>query len=236
VSDTLLIVEDETHILGPLQDFFRAEGYTVVTAQDGEQALAQAATTPPDCVVLDVMLPKLDGIEVCRRLRAERPSLPIILLTARDSEGDRILGLDSGADDYVTKPFGMLELHARVRAQLRRMRRVKAAQAAPPPTEARFADVVVDLERRVVTRAGSAVKLSAMELKVLEYLLAHEGAVIPRNQLLNEVWGYERYPSTRTVDTHIWKLRQKFEPDPNAPVHFLTVHGIGYRFEREPEC
>ena len=232
MSARLLLVEDEPHILAPLVDYFRGEGYQVIEARDGVAALARAAEAAPDCVILDVMLPKKDGIAVLRELRARSPLLPIILLTARASEGDRILGLDAGADDYVVKPFGVLELHARVRAQLRRQRRVAGGAAAT--SEVRFGDeVVLDQEKRVVRRQGREVELSAMELKLLEFFVAREGAVVPRNTLLDEVWGYERFPSTRTVDTHVWKLRKKLERDPDRPVHFLTVHGIGYRFVRE---
>lgn len=237
----LLIVEDEPHILRPLVDYFRGEGYEVDAAKDGEAALRLAAEAPPDCVVLDVMLPKKDGIAVCRELRARLPLLPIILLTARASEGDRILGLEAGADDYVIKPFGVLELNARVRAQLRRRRRTDealregGARQGASDAVVRFGDeVVVDLEKRSVTRRGADVKLSAMELKLLEHLLGREGAVLPRNELLDQVWGYERFPSTRTVDTHVWKLRQKLERDPEQPEHLLTVHGIGYRFVLTP--
>ena len=234
MSARLLLVEDEPHILLPLVDFFRGEGYAVESAKDGEAALRRAADTHPECVILDVMLPKKDGIAVCRELRAASPALPIILLTAKAGEGDRILGLDAGADDYVVKPFGVLELHARVRAQLRRVRRT-ASDARPASRVAWGDGVELDLEKRVATRHGTEVKLSAMELKLLEFLLAREGAVLPRNRLLDEVWGYEKFPSTRTVDTHVWKLRQKLEADPDRPAHLLTVHGIGYRFVLSPE-
>ncbi len=233
MSDRLLIVDDEPHILNPLIDYFLAEGYEVVSARDGEEALVRARERTPDCVLLDLMLPRKDGMAVCRELRGAHPLLPIILLTAKAAEGDRVLGLDSGADDYVTKPFGMLELHARVRAQLRRVRRTRGA--APSGGPVRFGACRFDPAKHTLARAGSTVKLSAMELKLLEFLISREGAVVPRNMLLHEVWGYERFPSTRTVDTHIWKLRQKLEEDPNAPRHLLTVHGIGYRFVLEPE-
>ena len=230
MSSRLLIVDDEPNVLEPLIDFFLAEGYEVDGARDGAEALERARAQRPDCVLLDVNLPKKDGIAVCRELRQEEPLLPIILLTARDAEGDRVTGLDSGADDYVVKPFGMLELHARVRAQLRRQRRVVASGSHAPAETIVIGPCELDRRTRVVTREGSEVKLSAMELKLLEYLVEHVGEVLPRNQLLHEVWGYERYPTTRTVDTHIWKLRQKLERDSNNPEHFVTVHGIGYRF------
>lgn len=234
MSERILIVEDEEHLREPLSDFFRAEGFAVDAAADGEQALELARAATPDCVILDVMLPKRDGLSVCRELRQAHPLLPIILLTARGAEGDRVMGLDSGADDYVTKPFGMLELAARVRAQLRRLRRSRDQAPADAADAVSFGACVLDRAKRVLTRDGAEVRLSAMELKVLEYLVEHEGAVVPRNQLLDEVWGYDRYPSTRTVDTHVWKLRQKLERDPNHPQHFLTVHGLGYRFVLEP--
>ena len=233
MTTRLLIVDDELHILNPLLDYFEAEGYEVVGARDGEEAIARAREHLPDCVVLDIMLPKKDGITVCRELRRDHALLPIILLTARGGEGDRVLGLDSGADDYVTKPFGMLELHARVRAQLRRVRRTEAVFTHSGPV--RFGRCVLDLEKRTLSRDGASLKVSAMALKLLEYLVAHEGAVIPREKLLHEVWGYERFPTTRTVDTHVWKLRQRLELDPNNPQHLLTVHGLGYRFVSQPE-
>lgn len=234
-DELILIVEDEKHILRPLAAFFRAEGYRVETAIDGEAALERAAAEPPDCVILDVMLPKKTGIEVCRELRQTQPLVPIVMLTALGSAGDKIMGLDSGADDYVTKPFDLVVLHARVRAQLRRARRTAAAGSAPPARQLKLGACLFDRDKRLLTRDGSPVKVTAMQLKVLEYLLEHEGAVVPRTQLLNEVWGYDAYPSTRTVDTHVWQLRQRIELDPNQPRHFLTVHGIGYRFLLDPE-
>ncbi|MBL4850582.1 MAG: response regulator transcription factor [Planctomycetes bacterium] len=234
-GDLLLIVEDEKHILRPLVAYFRAEGYRVETAMDGEAALEVAGREPPDCVILDVMLPKKTGIEVCRELRATQPLVPIVMLTALGSAGDKVLGLDSGADDYVTKPFDLVVLHARVRAQLRRARRVAASAGAAPARQVKLGACEFCRDKRLLTRDGAPVKVTAMQLKVLEYLLDHEGAVVPRSELLNEVWGYDAFPSTRTVDTHVWQLRQRIELDPNQPRHFLTVHGIGYRFLLEPE-
>lgn len=234
-GELLLIVEDEKHILRPIAAYFRAEGFRVETASDGETALEAANAEPPACVILDVMLPKKSGIEVCRELRLTQPLVPIVMLTALASAGDKVLGLDSGADDYVTKPFDLVVLHARVRSQLRRARRVAAAATTPPPRQLQLGACEFCRDKRLLTREGAPVKVTAMQLKVLEYLLDHEGAVVPRTQLLDDVWGYDAYPTTRTVDTHVWQLRQRIEVDPNRPRHILTVHGIGYRFLLEPE-
>lgn len=231
----IMIVEDEKHILRPLAAYFRAEGYRVETATDGEAALSAARAEPPDCLILDVMLPKKTGVEVCRELRQSHPLVPIVLLTALASAGDKVVGLDSGADDYVTKPFDLVVLHARVRAQLRRARRVAAAATTPPPRQLQLGAAEFCRDKRLLTREGAPVKVTAMQLKVLEYLIDHEGVVIPRTQLLDEVWGYDAFPTTRTVDTHVWQLRQRIELDPNQPRHLLTVHGIGYRLLLDPE-
>ena len=170
-------------------------------------------------------MPRLSGLEVCRQLRAKRPSIPIIMLTARGQEVDKVVGLELGADDYVTKPFSIRELLARVKAILRRT-------AALPKNQDQhsFGDVEVDLQRRRVLRSGKALDVSSTEFELLKYFICHSGEALTRDRLLEEVWGYENYPTTRTVDTHLVRLRQKLEPDPEQPQYFLTVHGTGYRF------
>jgi DNA-binding response OmpR family regulator len=221
----ILVVEDEPNMVAGLRDNFEFEGYEVITARDGVEGLQQALEQSPDLVVLDVMMPRLSGLEVCRQLRAKRPSIPIIMLTARGQEVDKVVGLELGADDYVTKPFSIRELLARVKAILRRT-------AVNPKNQDQhtFGDVEVDLHRRRVLRSGKALDVSSTEFELLKYFICHSGEALTRDRLLEEVWGYENYPSTRTVDTHLVRLRQKLEPDPEQPQYFLTVHGTGYRF------
>ncbi len=221
----ILVVEDEPNMVAGLRDNFEFEGYEVITARDGVEGLQQALEESPDLVVLDVMMPRLSGLEVCRQLRAKRPSIPIIMLTARGQEVDKVVGLELGADDYVTKPFSIRELLARVKAILRRTAVVPKNQ-----DQHSFGDVEVDLHRRRVVRLGKALDVSSTEFELLKYFICHSGEALTRDRLLEEVWGYENYPSTRTVDTHLVRLRQKLEPDPEQPQYFLTVHGTGYRF------
>ena len=220
----ILIVDDEPEIVRGLEDNLRFEGYQTSTAGDGREALAVAAREAPDLILLDIMMPGLSGWDVCRELRDKGIDVPIIMLTARGEEGDRIRGLELGADDYITKPFSLRELLARVRAVLRRPGpRQKAEELA-------FGGVRVRLRGRQVFRDGREVGLTRKEFELLVYLLEHRGEVVTREQLLDEVWGYERFPTTRTVDTHILRLRRKFEADPDRPLFILTVHGQGYRF------
>ncbi len=221
----ILVVEDEPNMVAGLRDNFEFEGYEVITARDGVEGLQQALEESPDLVVLDVMMPRLSGLEVCRQLRAKRPSIPIIMLTARGQEVDKVVGLELGADDYVTKPFSIRELLARVKAILRRTAVVPKNQE-----QHSFGDVDVDLQRRRVLRSGKALDVSSTEFELLKYFICHSGEALTRDRLLEEVWGYENYPTTRTVDTHLVRLRQKLEPDPEQPQYFLTVHGTGYRF------
>jgi DNA-binding response OmpR family regulator len=220
----ILIVDDEPEIVRGLEDNLRFEGYKTFTATDGETALAIAAREAPDLVILDLMMPRMSGWEVCRSLRSRGIDVPIIMLTARGAEPDRVRGLELGADDYITKPFSLRELLARVRAVLRRPGpRQKVEEYA-------FGDVRVRVRSRQVFTAGQEVTLTRKEFDLLVYLLAHRGEVITRERLLDEVWGYERFPTTRTVDTHILRLRRKFEADPDRPRWILTVHGQGYKF------
>jgi two-component system alkaline phosphatase synthesis response regulator PhoP len=221
----ILIVEDEPAMVAGLRDNFEYEGYEVISAADGAEGLERALADSPDLVVLDVMMPRLSGLDVCKQLKTQRPSLPIIMLTARGQEIDKVVGLELGADDYVTKPFSIRELMARVKAVLRRV-----SVHAPAAEVYRFSDVEVNVRSNEVRRAGAAVDLSAKEFALLAYFVAHPAETLTRDRLLDAVWGYENYPNTRTVDTHIVHLRQKLEPNPEEPRFILTVHGSGYKF------
>jgi DNA-binding response OmpR family regulator len=223
----ILIVDDEPEMVRGLEDNLRFEGYQTVAAPDGRRGLALALSEAPDLILLDVMMPGMSGWDLCRELRRRGLDVPVIMLTARGEEVDRVLGLELGADDYVTKPFSLRELMARIRAVLRR----------PGPRqkfeEFAFGDVRVHLRPRQAFKDGREVRLTRKEFDLLRYLIEHPGEVITRDRLLDEVWGYERFPTTRTVDTHILRLRQKFEDDPERPAHILTAHGQGYRFVAE---
>jgi two-component system alkaline phosphatase synthesis response regulator PhoP len=220
----ILIVDDEPEIVRGLEDNLRFEGYQTCAATDGETALALAAREAPDLILLDLMMPRVSGWEVCRSLRARGIDVPIIMLTARGAESDRVRGLELGADDYLAKPFSLRELLARVRAVLRRPGPRHKVDAYA------FGDVRVRVRSRQVFLAGREVHLTRKEFDLLAYLLAHQGEVVTRERLLDEVWGYERFPTTRTVDTHVLRLRRRFEADPEHPRWILTVHGQGYRF------
>jgi len=220
----ILIVEDEPAMVAGLRDNFEYEGYEVISAGDGVEGLDRALSESPDLVVLDVMMPRMSGLDVCKQLKIKQPALPIIMLTARGQEIDKVVGLELGADDYVTKPFSIRELMARVKAVLRR------ATPQPPSDVYKFSDVEVNVRSNEVLRAGSRVELSAKEFALLAYFVAHPAETLSRDRLLDAVWGYENYPNTRTVDTHIVHLRQKLEPNPEEPRFILTVHGTGYKF------
>jgi DNA-binding response OmpR family regulator len=225
MTPKVLIVEDEPDMARGLQFNLEARGFEVVLAADGEAGLRAAAEAHPDLVVLDVMLPKRDGFDVCRTLRRTQPTLPILMLTARGHDDDAVLGLKLGADDYVRKPFSVAELLARIETLLRRA----SASGSRPPRLA-FAGVDVDFLRHEAFRDGQPLELSAKEFEMLRYFAARRGEVVSREDLLNEVWGYNSMPGTRTVDTHMVKLRQKIEADPAQPRHLITVHGLGYKF------
>ncbi len=221
----ILIVEDDAAMAAALRDGFTFEGHEVAVARDGAAGLRQAAALRPDLVILDVMLPRLSGIDVCKRLREQQIAVPVIMLTARGQEIDKVLGLRAGADDYVTKPFGFMELLARVEAVMRR-----AHGAAPqPPGPVTVGALSVDFAACSAQRDGTEVEISALELRLLQYFVAHRGQVLRREQLLQAVWGYEGDAVSRTVDVHVAKLRKKVEPRPDEPRHLLTVHGVGYR-------
>jgi two-component system alkaline phosphatase synthesis response regulator PhoP len=223
----VLVVEDDDSMARALQDGFQYEGYDVVLARDGATGLALAADVQPDVVILDVMLPKISGLDVCKQLRANGNRVPILMLTARGQEIDKVLGLKLGADDYVTKPFGFLELVARVEALLRRAQ----SDTAKATVEIyRFGDVVADFKQHAVSKNGRPVECSPRELRLLRYLVEHRGEVMSRDQLLDAVWDYDSPPLTRTVDMHVAKLRRKIEDDPADPRWIVTVHRIGYKF------
>ena len=223
---TILVVDDEPTLAATVKYNLEREGYRAITAADGESALALARDNRPDLIVLDVMLPAMDGFEVCRRLRRDS-AVPILMLTAKTEEVDKVVGLEIGADDYVTKPFSMRELLARVRALLRR------SQAGLPQAADLLSsgDLTVDLRRREASRGGCALSLKPKELDLLTFFLRNRGRAFTREQLLDQIWGYEFAGGTRTVDVHVNWLRQKIEPVPAKPVRLVTVRGTGYRFD-----
>ena len=221
----LLLVEDEPGLVLTLTDRLAREGYAIETSTDGESGLERAAGEAFDLVLLDVMLPRLNGFDVLKELRRRSVETPVIMLTARGQVVDKVVGLKLGADDYVTKPFEMVELLARIEAKLRR------SLATPHPAEGyQFGDIRIDFRRAEVTRGGAPLELSAREFQLLRYFIEHRGATLTREELLNEVWGYNSMPSTRTVDVHVAWLRQKIEPNSRHPQFILTVHGMGYKF------
>ena len=222
----ILVVEDDLAILRGLKDNLEFESYEVLTAEDGERGYAILKEKKPDLVILDLMLPKMSGYELCRKVRNEGITTPILMLTARGEEKDRVAGLDEGADDYVTKPFSVPELLARVRALIRRVELTKTGDL---PAELRFDDVSVDFRRYEARKSGKKVEMSRKEFGILRLLAARAGEVVRREELLDEVWGYDQYPTTRTVDNHIAFLRGKLEEDPANPRRLITVYGVGYR-------
>jgi DNA-binding response OmpR family regulator len=223
---TILIADDEPTLVATLKYNLERESYEVITAADGEAALAAARSSRPDLVLLDLMMPGLNGIEVCRIIRRET-RVPILILTARGEEADRVAGLEIGADDYVTKPFSMRELVARVRALLRRSENT----AAPEPEVVTCADLIIDIRKRAVTRDGSDLPLKPKEFELLSFFARNRGQAFTRDQLLNQIWGYDYAGDTRTVDVHIRWLRQKIEAQPDRPTRLITVRGVGYRFD-----
>jgi DNA-binding response OmpR family regulator len=229
MSKRILLVEDEPGLALTVEDRLSGEGYRVEVARDGEAGLDRALGAPFDLIVLDVMLPRKSGFEVCRELRARRARMPVLMLTARGQIEDKVVGLKLGADDYLVKPFHMSELVARVEALLRRSERV-AGPSPPGAAVFEFGDVRVDFRKAEVHVAGRAVELSAKELQLLRYFLEHRGATLSRQELLDAVWGWNVTSSTRTVDVHVAGLRRKLERDPRAPRYILTLHGLGYKF------
>lgn len=225
--DRILIIEDDPRVRKALRRLFEPEGYEVVEREDGHTGIEAARATSPAVVVLDLRLPRISGRDVCRELKSSMPSMPIIILSATTDVIDKVSLLELGADDYVTKPFSPRELLARVRRALRR----NAAPAVQAATDTfRFGDITIDFVRMHLSRAGQQLAATAQEFKILRFLVQNPERVISREELLNAVWGYQNYPTTRTVDTHMLKLRQKLEVNPADPAHIVTVHGVGYKF------
>ena len=224
----ILVVEDDRAVQKALRRLFETEGYTVETQADGRSALDSVQSSAPAAVVLDLRLPELSGLDVCKEIKALAPTLPIVVLSAASDVSDIVLLLELGADDYVTKPFSPRELLARVRAALRHT--AHTPEHTPDLQVVSFDDISVDFKTMEVKRDGKPLVLTAHEFKTFQFLVQNADRVIGRDELLNKVWGYQNYPSTRTVDNHILKLRHKLEKDPSSPVHFRTVHGMGYKF------
>ncbi len=229
MTSRILVIEDDASIRLGLEDTLKAKGYEVAVATRGQAGLELAERSKPDLIILDIMLPDLDGFEVCRRLKNPRggmPEVPIIMLSARGAELDRVRGLELGADDYVTKPFSLMELLARVAAVLRR-----GARSAAEPESLEFGDVKIDFVRQTAFKAGRALELPVRSFAILKVFARRPGEVVSRDVLLDEAWGYEKYPNTRTVDNHLVKLRKALEDEPERPRYLVTVHGAGYRLD-----
>jgi DNA-binding response OmpR family regulator len=225
---TVLLVEDDRTLRETTTAFLAGENFKVLAAADGEAGLASALREKVDLILLDIILPGIGGFEICRRLREQGCRTPIIILTGKKKdETDKVLGLEIGADDYVVKPFGQRELLARIHAVLRR-----ALGERKPVDEYAFGDVRVDFKKKIASKAGRPLTLTAKEYGLLQLLVAHEGEVVSREKILNEAWGYEKFPTTRTVDTFIHSLRRKIEKNPARPVHLLTVPWMGYKFQK----
>ncbi|MGE3171103.1 MAG: response regulator transcription factor [Planctomycetota bacterium] len=232
----ILLIEDEPDLRAGLQHNLELEGFTVDAAGDGKQGLRKALQDNPSLILLDLMLPGLPGLEVLRQLRQSGHATPVIIVSAKGQDRDKVSGLELGADDYITKPFVLGELMARIRAVLRRTqaRRPQAGSVDGAAPVLRFPDLVIDFKRFTVTRDGSEIQLSRYEAEILRMLVARRGETVSRRDLLREVWGYVHLPTTRTVDNHIARLRKKVERDVDNPQHVVTVHGLGYRFESQP--
>jgi DNA-binding response OmpR family regulator len=222
--ETVLIVEDDPTMLRGLKDNFEFHRYHVLTAEDGEEGLNTALNAKPDLILLDIMLPKINGYEVCRLIRREKLAMPIIMLTAKGEESDIVLGLNLGADDYVTKPFSIKELLARAEALLRRTRQSEAESYT-------FGDYRLDIPARKLTRQDEEIELSPKEFRLLELFVKHPGRALTRDEILNLVWGYDSFVGTRSIDRFVTTLRNKIEPDPRNPIYIHTIREIGYKFE-----
>ncbi len=226
----ILVAEDDNNIRDGLIDALEFEGYEVIGAADGSKAIEAYAKRNPDLILLDVMMPQKNGYDVCREIRRGNPSIPIIMLTAKGEEIDKVLGLELGADDYVTKPYSLRELTARIAAVLRRSQ--NGVTASLEASKLEFGDVKVDPERMVAVTPNGEVELSAREIQLLKYFITHDEKVLNRDDILEAVWGMNHYGFSRTLDQHIAQLRKKIEPDPKRPCHIKTVYGIGYRFSK----
>ena len=226
----ILIVDDEKNIVDIIAFNLKKEGYTVIRAADGEEGLEKVFSENPDLILLDIMMPKLDGYEVCKKIR-EKKNTPIIMLTARAEEVDKVLGLELGADDYVTKPFGVRELMARVKANLRKAAAREEPEERPPVAEGNFGRLDLNPERYEVRKDGKVIDLTVREFELLKFLSARKGQVFSRETMLEKVWGYEYFGDVRTVDVTIRRLREKIEDDPGKPTYILTKRGVGYYFD-----
>jgi len=221
----ILIIEDEPDMVMGLQDNLQYEGYEVLSAPEGETGITLAMEKSPDLILLDIMMPGKDGYQVCKELRSKGCNVPVIMLTAKSQEVDKVLGLELGADDYIVKPFSIREVLARIKAVLRRQ-----GSRSQKIESYQFGNVKVDFRKSVVFKDGKETELSHYECEILRLLVANKDEPVSRNRLLDEVWGYQLFPTTRTIDNHVVKLRQKIEDDPRNPEHVVTVHGIGYKF------
>ncbi len=226
MKEKILIIEDEKDLVKGIKLNLSGEGYEVDWAYDGEEGLRKALDEAYDLIILDIMLPKMNGLDICRELRQKKLNIPIIMLTAKGEEVDKVVGLEIGADDYITKPFSIRELLARIKAHLRREKR----EGEKLPEIYSFGDVEIDFAHFKVRRKGNELNLTSLEMEILKYFIAHKGKVVTRATLLDKIWGYESYPTTRTIDNHILKLRKKIEEDPSRPKYILSVYGEGYRF------
>jgi DNA-binding response OmpR family regulator len=226
MKEKILIIEDEEDLVKGLILNLEDEGYEVDYALDGKEGLGKALKEKPDLILLDIMLPGMNGLEICKELRQNKLDIPIVMLTAKGDEIDKVIGLEIGADDYISKPFSIRELLARVKAHLRRENRGGESVAEVVQLET----LKIDFGQFKIIRKGKEIGLTSLEVDVLRYLIGHDGKVVSRDDLLDKIWGYEKFPTTRTIDNHILKLRKKIEIDPNHPRHILTVYGGGYRF------
>ncbi len=226
MKEKILIIEDQEDLVKGLILNLADEGYEVDYALDGKEGLAKALKEKPDLILLDIMLPGMNGLEICKELRQNKMDIPIVMLTAKGDEIDKVIGLEIGADDYISKPFSIRELLARVKAHLRRENRGGESVAGVIQLES----LKIDFGQFKIIRKGKEIGLTSLEVDVLRYLIGHNGKVVSRDDLLDKIWGYEKFPTTRTIDNHILKLRKKIEIDPNHPRHILTVYGGGYRF------
>ena len=226
MKEKILIIEDEEDLVKGLKLNLQDEGYEVKYAFNGKEGLEKALKEKPDLILLDIMLPGMNGLEICKELRQNKMDIPILMLTARGEEIDKVIGLEMGADDYISKPFSIRELLARVKAHLRRENR--GGEAVPSVVQ--LESIKIDFGHYKVIRNENEIDLTSLEVDVLRYLIGQDGKVVSRDDLLDKIWGYEKFPTTRTIDNHILKLRKKVEDDPNHPKHILTVYGGGYRF------
>ncbi len=221
----ILIIEDEKDLVTGLKFNLEARDYQVITAYDGEAGYEKALKEVPDLIILDLMLPKLNGYEVCKRLKKEMPDISIIMLTAKSQEAEIVTGLELGADDYITKPFSVLELIARIKTVLRRVK-----SGSDPSDVYQFGDIEINFKKYIARKEGKSLKLSPREYEILHYFIKKQGEIVTRDDLLSQIWGYDSFPNTRTVDAHIAKLRSKIENEPEDPKLIITVHGLGYKF------